>query len=1546
MSTSAPNSAPPPPPERPPDSTKGSRVRSHIRASLLRFVAIHWFAARLLGALLALAGVISVMAWLGLQFFIVPRINEWRPTVEHHATQALGVNVRIDRIEAQRDGLLPKVVLHNVRLIDAQGREALTLPQIDARLSGWALSPTSLLRQQLPLRYLNIHAPALEVRQDPQGRLFIAGLPVNGQSSGKDESSGGAADWLFSQRQVQILNGRVRWIDEQRHAPALDLSAVNLTLRNGPGLAGRRHDISFDATPPTEWGQPIKLKAEFSQPLVDTRVFGRGGGADQQAHAPSLTRPGDWRTWRGAVEIDLPQADVQTLKRHVDLPFELDGGAGSVHASFEVANSQLRGAAATVHLRTVRMRLAPKLDALALTRLDGRIAAHFDEQQSSIQAENLSFATEEGWAWPQGDFSLSWRAPKVDTTEQAASMVPGLQIDAITGGELSVRQLDLAALTRLADRMPIGDKLRDKLRQFEPRGLVETLNWQWDDQRGDPLRYSARGRVRGLTLTAQPSADPAGTGRPGLSQMDVSFNATERGGQAEVSVRNGSLTFPGVFDEPVLALREFDSRLNWTLTQSKTAGQPPSIELHADRTRIVNDDLQGTAELTWATGNPAQRDAMGRGAYLPGTLRLDATIQQARAPSVPRYLPTTIPHDTRAYLVQAIQSGELHDVRFKINGDLWEVPFSKTVPGEFLIRGDVRDARFSYAPGWPVFTQLEGELVFDRQSMLIHRAQARLGTVGSGRFEVNRVEGRIDNMSHDGTLVIDGQGKGPLADALRLVQTTPLNGWTGQALSQSIGEGAADLTLGLALKLTHINDSTVRGSLKLAGADLRLMPDTPAMTNVRGKVDFTERGVRVQTTSTMLGGSTSFDGGSQPDGSLRFTAQSSVTADGLRRYASALAGADGGSALERLTARMNGQTTARLNLGFARGQTEWLLTSNLAGLGLDLPAPLNKAADAVLPLRVQLSPVAGNTTTGNAAPQRDGLRDVLRDVLRIDLGNILQAQYLRDVSGASARVLRGGVGIMQAARLPANGVEALATVPSLDADAWIAVLKQPDVNREGLRGSAPSASPAGSNSANDNRYLPDTATLRARELKLDERRLSGVTLNVARPSPSNAAWRAQVDADQVRGQIELRPNTRAGSRLDDGTWRVQARLSRLAVPATTPVTPSVTALSAPSGAPTVPALDIVVDDLDWRGMKLGRVEIEADYRTDSGNAAARVWRLAKFNISNPDAKLTATGQWGTSAADVLAAPAVGDAPWRSAFDFKLELANAGNTLGRLGLPQTLKNGKGQLAGQLSWAGSPLAPSTASMAGQMHLNIESGQFLRADPGIAKLLGVLSLQSLPRRFLLDFRDVFQEGFAFDRIDGDVSIAHGVASTRNLRTRGVQAVVLMEGQTDLSRETQDLHVWIVPEINAGAASLAYAAINPVVGLGTFVAQYLLRKPLAEASTRELHITGSWSDPKVDRIENASAAPRIDDAASGGSPGAFMSEPASAPGAASAASAASPSLIPPIQLNLPSVPVPHLPRITLPKLPTLLPKAAQPAASQASAPAPGNAASASVGQ
>jgi uncharacterized protein YhdP len=164
----------------------------------------------------------------------------------------------------------------------------------------------------------------------------------------------------------------------------------------------------------------------------------------------------------------------------------------------------------------------------------------------------------------------------------------------------------------------------------------------------------------------------------------------------------------------------------------------------------------------------------------------------------------------------------------------------------------------------------------------------------------------------------------------------------------------------------------------------------------------------------------------------------------------------------------------------------------------------------------------------------------------------------------------------------------------------------------------------------------------------------------------------------------------------------------------------------------------------------------------------------------------------------------------------------------------------------------------SLQGQFQIRMGRGQFLKADPGVAKLLGVLSLQGLPRRLLLDFRDVFYEGFAFDTVQGDVQIQQGIASTRNLQIDGVNAVVKMDGSADIAHETQQLRVLILPQLDAGGASVvAGLAINPVVGLTSYLAQWLLKSPLSRATIQEFTVDGSWSDPVVKRVDGTNPSP-----------------------------------------------------------------------------------------
>jgi len=186
----------------------------------------------------------------------------------------------------------------------------------------------------------------------------------------------------------------------------------------------------------------------------------------------------------------------------------------------------------------------------------------------------------------------------------------------------------------------------------------------------------------------------------------------------------------------------------------------------------------------------------------------------------------------------------------------------------------------------------------------------------------------------------------------------------------------------------------------------------------------------------------------------------------------------------------------------------------------------------------------------------------------------------------------------------------------------------------------------------------------------------------------------------------------------------------------------------------------------------------------------------------------------------------------------------------------VRNASTKITGNLTWTGAPNDFDYPTLTGNFKLESGAGQFTKIDPGIGKLLGVLSLQALPRRITLDFRDVFSEGFAFDFIRGDFRITNGQMHTDNLKLAGPAAAVAISGDIDLAQETQRLAVRVQPSlstgVSAGAAVLFIA--NPIVGAavgaGALLAQRLMNNPIDQLFSYDYRISGSWADPVVERV------------------------------------------------------------------------------------------------
>lgn len=1279
----------------------------------------------------------------------------------------MGMPVQIGALQAESTGWVPSFELRDIRLLDAQGLPALNLPRVVV-----AISVRSVL--SLGLEQLVLDRPELDVRHTASGQWLVAGLTLG--TPGSEHSA--AADWLFDQREVVVRGGTVRWTSERAHqsaghgpqdAPALTLTDVDIVLRNT--LHG--HDLRLDATPPTDWGGRFVLMGNFHRSLLST-------------HA------GHFEDWRGQAYAHFPQVDVSRLRQHVRLGVDLLSGQGRLRLWSDIANGEWAGGAADLDLQNVSLRLKPDLEPLGFQQISGRVSGHQSERDWAVSTQQLAFVSDQGLTWPGGNVSVKYRLAQ--GSQPASGLVQG-------------EQLDLQALREVALRLPLPAHWQTRLAGHAVEGQVRSLRLQWEGPPDALQQY--QGQIEADQLRIQKAAG-SGARAPGLQGAHVSAQFSQQGGQLQLKMGPDSqISWPGLLEEEAVALQQLQADLRWQLQEKQLGSLQWKVQL-------ASEDLQGQSQGQW---QPLPGSALG-------LLDLQAQVGRLDASKVYRYLPLGLPADVRRYVRDSVRKGRVSDLQVRIRGDLDKLPMPHARDGEFRFAGRLQDVEMAYVPPallpagslpWPALQGLQGDLVFDRQGMKLSGASARFGE-GRQAIQVGQLRADIPDLATDPLLTVQADLKGPAQQVLRTLAQSPVDNMLSGALSQAAATGALQGKLRLNIPLLHSQDSKLQGSVALSGNDVQISPHVPLLGKAQGTVQFTEAGFNLQGVQTrLLGGPSRLEGGLRAgtiaagETRLLIRAQGQITADGMRAARNL-------QPLDALARQAKGQTSYIATLGWREGQPELNVRSSLEGLELSLPAPLGKRAAQVLPLAIT-SRVLGTAPAGS------------RDQLQIDIGPMVSALYVRDLSGPSPRVVRGNLAVGArtggTTSLPEQGVSAVVRLDDLSLDAWEALLP---------------ASASGTSEDTDDAwrsYLPNRLGLQTTTLTAQGRTLHDVVAGITR---DGTVWRANIDARELSGHAQYtQPGRQQPARL-------YARLARLNLP---PSAVSEVESMMETPPTSMPALDIQIEDLVLRGKRLGRVDIEATNQESRSPrlGAVREWQLQKLNVAVPEATLRASARW--------AAPA-DNRPRRTEMNFRLDVHDAGALLTRLGTPDALRAGAGQLEGQIGWNGSPLAPHYPSLQGQFQIRMGRGQFLKADPGVAKLLGVLSLQGLPRRLLLDFRDVFFEGFAFDTVQGDVQIQQGIASTRNLQIEGVNAVVKMDGSADIAHETQQLRVLILPQLNAGGASVvAGLAINPVVGLTAYLAQWLLSTPLSKAAVQEFNIDGSWSEPRVTRIEHAAAPP-----------------------------------------------------------------------------------------
>lgn len=788
-------------------------------------------------------------------------------------------------------------------------------------------------------------------------------------------------------------------------------------------------------------------------------------------------------------------------------------------------------------------------------------------------------------------------------------------------------------------------------------------------------------------------------------------------------------------------------------------------------------------------------------------------IERGALRSLPKYLPRNVllPH-TEHWIRMALVDGLLTGGGFALRGRIDQFPFASG-NGLFEAHAAMRQATLRYSEHWPQLERVDGELAFKGSGVTF--ALARGSLLGAALTPSRAVV--TDLRAAEKSVVIEAGARTTLESVRAIVRASPLADHLGSRLTDLALAGSFPLALKLEVPLEPERKSTVSGDIDLEGQDLTL--HGTIIEQARGRVHFTRDGWHTEALSGLyrdmpiaIVGSNGYDGQARE---IRFegTADAATLA---ARLADFTPGLHHWLLQHDLYAHMTGAISwvARAPLPDARTANDAdsvrriVIESDLRGLALDAPAPLGRSPEESRLFQITLERHGPHLST--ALIDYAGLLSArLRYVARDD-GDRLDAAHVRFGTGPAP--------IPQAPGITVDG-----SLEMLPSSAWLALLDTPP------RG------PARAATASDTASLPVSVDLSVGHLEALGQGFDAVLLRVARTSGD---WSIDVAARDIAGRISV-PRSPGGS-------AVTATFDRLLLQKPDDAGPR----HRPDPR-TIPPMQVSCQRFAFDGIELGALALHT--RPDANGLA-----LDELSFTSPTATIRASGAWTYL-----------DELHRSRFEINAEAPDLGRMLNTFGYARdAIQGGRTGITIRATWAGTPADFTLQRLSGTLSMVIKEGRFLDIEPGQGRLFGLISLQTLPRRLSLDFSDLFEKGFAFDRIDGQFTLDDGNAYTNNLVMDGPAARVEVTGRTGLKTQDYDQRASVTPKFSSTlpVASALFGPIGAAVG-GVLLLGQEVFKGLPRQIDRMLGaryaITGSWNSPVISRI--AGDADRTASGASG---------------------------------------------------------------------------------
>jgi uncharacterized protein YhdP len=316
------------------------------------------------------------------------------------------------------------------------------------------------------------------------------------------------------------------------------------------------------------------------------------------------------------------------------------------------------------------------------------------------------------------------------------------------------------------------------------------------------------------------------------------------------------------------------------------------------------------------------------------------------------------------------------------------------------------------------------------------------------------------------------------------------------------------------------------------------------------------------------------------------------------------------------------------------------------------------------------------------------------------------------------------------------------------------------------------------------------------------------------------------------GQVKAGAKANSPWQVDLSRCYLQAEHTKPTPPVANSVMPVVEPEAPDLDPRLIPAVDFSCQELRWRQTALGQLRFSARPHPQG-------LRVDDIQLQGPQVQLDAIADWKVAAVGQL-----------SLISGTLTSSDVGAFLTSLDGSSSIKESAAKLVFDFNWLGGLHQFRLKKLNGNLNLDLSAGRLEEVSDKGARLLSLLSLETLSRRLRLDFSDIFQKGFFFSSLKGDFRLKLGDAYTDNTLLDGLAANVEIHGRTGLAQQDVDQQLTVIPKSGSSLPLIAAWAVNPATGAAVFLLDKLFSPAIRVITAIQYRAVGPWDKIELQEV------------------------------------------------------------------------------------------------